>query len=209
MNLIEINKRIKKEICYETIDKLKDENLLNDYLKSKSVNNQISKLKSILNKYLEKEKCDKIINEYLINLIPPGTKGSIRGNKFNLIVKDKIENMKLDNKKFEVCFEKECKICPTQEKPDWYIMEKKSNKVLIGMNQISLFNGGQQLNRGSKYIIDNPINTNKSKLLCVICNEINLKNEKSKVYKLFEIGYKNNTLTYLNNLENIINLYFK
>ena len=49
----------------------------------------------------------KIIQEYLLQLIPAGTKGVIRGNKFNSIVKDTIENLNLDNKHFEICFEKQ------------------------------------------------------------------------------------------------------
>jgi len=76
------------------------------------------------------------------------------------------------------------------------------------MNQLDLWNGGQQLNRGFKYIENNKHNNNNSKLLCVICNEIQFKSKKNKAYKLFEIGYKNNTLCYLNNLENIIISYF-
>ncbi len=40
-----------------------------------------------LKKYIDDETKQKIIQEYLINLIPVGTKGVIRGNKFNNIVK--------------------------------------------------------------------------------------------------------------------------
>ena len=50
--------------------------------------------------------------------------------------------MHLDNKRFVICFEKQCSIINTSEKPDWYILDK--NKVLIGMNQLDLW-GGQQL----------------------------------------------------------------
>ena len=48
-------------------------------------------------------------------------------------------------------------------------------------------------------------NNENSKLLCVICNDIYFKTNKNKIYK---IGFENNTLTYLNNLGNIINSYF-
>ena len=76
------------------------------------------------------------------------------------------------------------------------------------MNQLDLWGGGQQLNRGSKYLIDNKHNTDKSKLLCIICNKITFTNNKSKAYKLFEVGYLNNTLCYLKNIEAIIKKYF-
>lgn len=95
----------------------------------------------------------------------------------------------------------------TNEIPDWYILEKNTNKILIGMNQLDLWGGGQQLNRGFNYIVDNKYNTQTSKLLCVVCNDITLKTQKNKAYKLFEIGFKNNTICYLNNLKNIIYSY--
>ena len=89
-----------------------------------------------------------------------------------------------------------------------YILEKESNKIIIGMNQLDLWNGGQQSNRGSKYLIDNKYNTKTSKLLCVVCNKIQFKSNKNKAYKLFEVGFENNTLCYLNNLQSIIYSYF-
>lgn len=76
------------------------------------------------------------------------------------------------------------------------------------MNQLDLWGGGQQINRGSKYLIDNKNNTEKSKMVCVVCNEINFISTKNKAYKLFEIGYLNNTLCYIKNLEPIIMTYF-
>ena len=77
------------------------------------------------------------------------------------------------------------------------------------MNQLDIWNGGQQLNRGFKYLYNNIHNTSTSKLLCVIANEIKFNNNKSKAYKLFDIGFSNNTLCYLNNLKNIIEDFFK
>jgi hypothetical protein len=50
-------------------------------------------------------------------------------------------------------------------------------------------------------------NDENIKLLCVVCNEIEFKT-KTKAFKLFEIGFRNNTLCYLNNLENIIKSYY-
>ena len=53
-------------------------------------------------------------------------------------------------------------------------------------------------------LINNKYNTENSKLLCVVCNYIELKNNTKKVYKIFESGFSNNTICYINNLENII-----
>ena len=75
-----------------------------------------------LEKYINNETKEKIIDEYLLNLISPGTKGVIRGNKFNDIIKKFIINLNLDKNKFDVCFEKKCQNYLTNEIPDWYIL---------------------------------------------------------------------------------------
>ena len=208
LSMEDINARIKKEICYKTLEELTDKNLMCEYKECDSVKKEIKKLGDVLEKYTDEETKQKIIQEYLLELIPAGTKGVIRGNKFNNIVKNFITNLELDTDRFEICFEKKCEGHFTTEIPDWYILEKSTNKIIIGMNQLDLWGGGQQLNRGSKYIENNKHNNENSKLLCVVCNEIQFKSKKNKAYNLFENGFDNNTLCYLNNLENIINTYF-
>lgn len=208
ISLEDINNKINTDVCYNTISKLTNDNLINEYKECNSVQNEIKKLNSILEKHkIKKSIKESIINDYLLELIPAGTKGVIRGNKFNSIVKNYITNMKLDDSRFEICFEKNCELNMTTEIPDWYILEKSSNKLIIGMNQLDLIGGGQQINRGYKYLIDNKHNTKTSKLVCVICNHTQFKTNNKKS-KLFEVGFSNNTLTYLKNLDNIINSYF-
>lgn len=203
-----INSRIHSEICYDTIDMLKDDNLLEEYKECKSVKNEIHKMSSILDKHVGESTKRQIIKEYIFDLIPAGTKGVIRGNKFNEIVRKAITDMNLDSKRFKVCFEKKFDRYFTSEIPDWFIFDKLNDKIIIGMNQLDLWKGGHQINRGSKYIFNNEHNTATSKLLCVICNEIEFKTNNSKTYKLFETGFNNNTLCYLNNLGHIIHSYF-
>ena len=208
-NIIYINNRIEEEICYDTINKLKDTYLINEYKECESVKKEIKKLELILNKYnIDSNKISLIINDYMLELIPAGTKGVIKGNKFNNIVKNIINDIKLNDEIFEICFEKNCDKCITTEIPDWYILNKITGKIIIGMNQLDLFSGGQQINRGYKYLIDNKYNTDNSKLLCVICNEIKFKSDKNKAYKLFDIGYKNDTLCYIKNIKVIIHKFF-
>jgi len=204
-----INKRIQKEVCLHTIEKLNDIQLLDKYKNSISVKKKITYLESILTKYnLENNIMQNIISDYTPALIPPGTKGVIRGHQFNLIVKNIINNMNLDNTKFQIKFEKKCNLYLTYEIPDWYILEMNTNKLIIGMNQLDIWSGGHQINRGFKYIINNKYNNEHSKFLCVICNNIILKNTNNKIYQLFKEGYANNTLCYINNLENIIKNHF-
>ena len=167
-----VNARIQNEICEETISKLSDLSMIEEYKACNSVKKAVEKLANILTKHnINNETKDAIISDYLIEIIPAGTKGIIRGNKFNKIIEECITNMKLDPDRFEVIFEKQCASCQTTERPDWYVLEKNTSKVIIGMNQLDLWGGGQQHNRGSKYLLDNKINTDKSKLLCVVCNK--------------------------------------
>jgi hypothetical protein len=187
---------------------LTDEKLMPEYEKCNSVKNEIKKLEAILSKYLNEETKQNVIKDYLLELIPAGTKGVIRGNKFNNIIKNFIINLQLDTDRFEILFERKCDRHFTTEIPDWYILEKSTNKIIIGMNQLDLWGGGQQLNRGYKYLENNKHNNEHSKLLCVVCNEIQFKSKKNKAYKLFEIGFKNNTICYINNLQNIITSFF-
>jgi hypothetical protein len=210
-NIKEINARINDEYCEETCNKLSDDNLLQEYKKQQSVKKQIDILSSLLKKHnISDEQNINILTEYTPKLIPAGTKGVIRGNKFNHIIKDEINSMNLDENLFEICFEKECNLCITSEKPDWYIIEKETKKAIVGMNQLDLWNGGAQSNRGSKYIIDSKYNTTNTKLLCVVCNKTELKsNNKNKTYILFKNGFDNDTLCYIKNLKNIINKFFK
>lgn len=209
IDLSYINQRISNEICNDTINKLKDVALISDYKDCDSVQKEEKKWKERLLSYnIDNSIIQQLLDASILDFIPPGTKGVVRGNKFNEIVKLKIKEMKLDEDRFEIYFEKQCESCITTEIPDWYILEKSTGKVIIGMNQLDLWGGGQQLNRGSKYLINCKYNTKKSKLLCVVCNKIKLKSNKNKAYKLFKTGYEKDTLCYLKNLESIIDKFF-
>ena len=201
-----INKRINEEICYNTIKKLSDSELLEEYKQTNSLKEKILQLEFILEKYVNEEIKNNIVNDYLLQLIPAGTKGVIRGNKFNKIIRNYILSLNL-NSEYEVCFEQNCSLYQTSEIPDWFIVQKRTNKIIIGMNQLDLWGGGQQLNRGSKYL--NTTITTNVKVLCVVCNKIQFKSKATKAFKLFKIGFLNNTLCYLNGLKKIIFDYFE
>ena len=204
-----INARINAEICQKTIELVSDNNLFEKYILTPSVKKNHDKLQLILQKEnISIEKQNNILKEYLMELIPPGTKGVVRGYEFNQIVRNFLLSLKLPKKRFELEFEKHHISIKTEEKPDWYIYDRQEDKIIIGMNQLDLWKGGHQLNRGSKYLIDNKNNTKKSKLLCVVCNYVIVKNQRSKLFNFFKVGFENNTLCYLKGLRTIINNYF-
>ena len=209
-NCKSINERISNEICNDTIIALSDIECLDRYKECESLKKNVISLTTVLKKNeISEEQQKKITDDYLLSLIPPGLKGVIRGNKFNQIVKDYISSLNLDKEKYRVEFEQTCLEYVTSEIPDWYILEKETKKVMIGMNQLDLWGGGQQINRGSKYIVSFPDNSEKIKLVCVVANPITLSSEKNKAFKLFQKGFEENTLCYLKNLKNIIDLFFK
>ena len=95
MNIDEINRIIKESVCYETIRELSDAKLLPYYKECLSVKKEIIKLEDVLKKYIDDATKQKIIDEYLLELIPAGTKGVIRGNRFNNIVKGTYYDVKI------------------------------------------------------------------------------------------------------------------
>jgi len=214
-----INSIIKKTYCKQTDEQLSDTNLMNDFLLSKSSQRKIDTLKTRLESLnLSKSHINSIINDNLILnefCIAPGTKGVIRGNTFNKIVQDKIieigkkiNNGTLTTPDFEIEFEKKIGNY-THEIPDWYIREKSSGKVIIGMNQIDLWSGGQQTNRGSKYILNDDFHKNETvKIISVISKFVELDSYNNKVFKIFEKGLKLDRLCYVYKLGNIIYIFF-
>ncbi len=65
--LSNINKRIKSEICFDTIKLLSDENLLEEYKLCKSTINEIEKLKKVLIKRkIPEDKINEILNDYIL-----------------------------------------------------------------------------------------------------------------------------------------------
>jgi hypothetical protein len=74
LSMEDINARIKQEVCYETLEELTDAKLMCKYKDCNSVKNEIKKLSDVLGKYIDEETKQKIIQEYLLQLIPAGTK---------------------------------------------------------------------------------------------------------------------------------------
>jgi hypothetical protein len=201
-NLEYINKRINDEYCHSTFLQVND--LMDEYKKCPSVKSNISLFEQLLDKHhVSPDTKSAMVLEWFPNLIPAGTKGVKRGNKFNEIVKKEILSFGLDSNQFEIQFEKKNDLYPTNEKPDWYIFNKQTKKAVIGMNQLDLWSGGAQSNRGAKYVMESK-SSDSYRLLSVVCNKIQFEKETKKEFQLFKKGFENNTLCYLKNLKSIV-----
>jgi len=213
-----LNMIINNQYSEEIYDQLTDVSLHELYMNS---NSTIEKQKKVT-LYIEELFNSKILSneEFELNkiktikkitnmMIEPGTKGAIRGNKFNKIVKDKILSLKDKYSKIiDVTFETLIKNEDSKERPDFVIFNKINNKFIIGMNQVDLWNGGQQINRASNYL-DNSKNNENKKFLCVIANKYECKNIKSKSFKLMKFGFENDRICYVNNIEKIMLKFFQ
>lgn len=207
LSLDYINERIENEYDNEIYDQLEYRNMSVSYINSKSVKKRMEIVSKILDDNIIDGNKEKIMDQMLEKIIiSPGTKGVCRGNKFNKIVEDYIKNIELvNNEKFIIKFEEKHSLFTMDEIPDWYIFEIKTKKIMIGMNQIDLWSGGAQINRGYKYL---NINKKNCKIMCVICKKCKILNKSNKTYKLFNKGFMDDKLCYLNNLDNIIKNYF-
>jgi hypothetical protein len=213
----EINEKIRGQYCKETEDAISDEKLLSVYKETDSVKRQSKLLKEILKEEnIESEKIGVILSKYILSLIPPGTKGVVRGNKFNKLVEKKIKSFGLtddfsDDFKddFVIKCEKKHPDFETSEIPDWYIYQKSTKKIMIGMNQLDLWSGGAQSNRGAKYVLDETKHTDSNvKNVSVICKDKVIASSQNKMFKIFQIGFKEHRLCYINGIYDIVKIFF-
>ncbi|ADO67106.1 hypothetical protein crov073 [Cafeteria roenbergensis virus] len=199
-------KKVNSYYCKNTEHKLSDLSLLEQFKEQPSTIKKLSLFKDLLKKNkVNNSTINNILDDILPIIISAGTKGIIRGLEFNKIVKETILNLNLPNN-LKINFEKKCDNYITDEIPDWYILDINTNKILVGMNQIDLWSGGAQLNRGYKYILQNT-NTENKKIICVICKKPKITIE-NKCFILFNEGFKNNTLCYISNLKDTIYNFF-
>lgn len=202
-----INNHINATYDEDSASRISDEALLPVYMESPSVRKNITCLEEVLRKNaVGEEVIQSVMRDYVARLIPPGTKGVIRGNKFNQIVRERIQSLPfLQSPLFTVKFEANHERYPMEEIPDWYIYHHPTDTIIIGMNQLDLWSGGQQINRGSKYVLDETKHSNpKCKLLSVICSKTQITSSKNKSYRLFWEGFSKRRLCYLRELPGII-----
>ena len=96
-----INNRIDKDICENTINKLKETYLLNEY---KECKNEINKTSVKINENIDKLKSLKINFNNTVG--PKSISKPELIDEFDSIYRETIDIIKLNNKRFEICFAK-------------------------------------------------------------------------------------------------------
>lgn len=194
-----------KKKQHRELHELDDDVLFSRYCDAPSVKNRVKEIKTLLREYgLTHTQCAALAKKLLV--IPPGTKSHIRGCMFNDIVKREIRkvlgtasDVTADFEKQHGCF---------SEIPDWILC--KGNKILVGFNQISLFGGGHQLNRASKYIMDEAIHRKLSKrrikMVCVV-KDLPI-NAKGKSRDILLKGIEKKRIYCVGGLKKLIREYF-
>lgn len=209
MEHTKINQIIQNQYC--EFNELTDDFIFKKCIKTDKFKEHLEMFREIFSNYIDDKKINLILNDtdFCKKIIQPGLKGVVKGLEFNNIVKEHINNLNLSNN-YEIEFEKEhCKY-KVGEIPDFYIYNKNTDKIIIGMNQLDLWEGGQQSNRGDKYIINCKYNSDNIKFLGVVYNNCKLsKNKNTKKYKLFNKGFTDKTLCYVNGLNEIILNFFQ
>lgn len=192
---------------YREIPELDDDMLISYYNKAPSV----IKRMEIVNKVLadaglnKTERCN--ASKSLMSLIiPSGTKSTIRGRLFNDIISKEIKKHIRNKRGFG--FKMESRHTMFHEIPDWII--QRNGKTLVGFNQISLFGGGHQLNRASKYILDTNFHKRLTKMnIKMVCVVKDLPIETNgKAMTILKEGIRKKTIYCVGGIKQMIKDYF-
>lgn len=148
---------------------------------------RISSIRGVFTKYgLCDQTCECILDELMPMIIPAGVKAKRRGDAFNECVKG-ILLKKYGNS--QIKFEKPHK--DFQEIPDWIC--GVDNVTIVGYNQLDVWSGGHQVNRGGKYIMDDHLHRRLLRknihVVCVVDRSWPLcKNKTTKVSRIIDKG---------------------
>lgn len=185
--------------------KISGSHLHSSYIKSPSVIRRVQKLKNILKQHnISNMKSQKIVEEMVYDIIPAGVKASVRGSALNAIVNNKLK--RLPKKRYSVTTEHTpAHLKPLlHERPDWVVKDLKTQHTIIGYTQVSLFGGGQQINRASKYILNEDIHMklrkNNASMVCLVAEKPTILKKGTKCYNILTTGIKKKRLLLLRGL---------
>lgn len=195
---------------WKDLPELNDEFLIASYLKSRSVQSRLKTVKTALVEAgLTHTQSHKLATKILVPfLIPAGTKSTIRGCRFNEIISAEIKTCLSKLKMRGVKYDREKKHDMFHEIPDWIIV--RNGKTLVGYNQISLFGGGHQINRGSKYVLDDALHRKlarmRIKMVCIV-KDLPV-TQRGKATEILQKGIKAKRIYCIRGIKKLIHEYF-
>lgn len=169
------------------------------YDKSPAVQAKSKRVEAILKKNgLSMVKTNTILKELMPDLIPPGATASIKGSILNKFINARLR--RLPKRRYEVKTEHNPAFLKgiIHERPDWVVKDNMTQQTIVGFTQTSILGGGQQLNRASKYILDESLHTRLKKknamLVCVIVDKPIIAKKGTKSYEIVHRGITKNRL---------------
>lgn len=137
-----------------------------------------------------------LVERLMSHFVHHGIKSSLRGIQFNKEVARKIEP--LTRRRPNIIFSLEPSHKLLFEKPDWMLYNTNTRSTLVGYNQIDLWSGGHQINRGAKYILDKALHAklsrHKIKLIAVVARGPTTLKEGTKKYDIINTGIEKRRL---------------
>lgn len=191
-----------------TEDKFTDLQLMSSYMTSPSMKNGALKKLEEVKEELELDDRQKrmFMKKMLPIVIPPGVKANIRGQVFNKYIKNILCSFARGKRSVKVEFEK--KVAEMSEIADWVMTIEGSGTRIIGYNQLDIWNGGAQINRGAKYILDEGLHRRLQKknvyIVCIVARKLVLKGGDSKLAHIIDVGIRRNILMWPRGLKKYV-----
>ena len=208
LSITKINQLIKSQVNKKYF--IDDEKLGEAFEKSPAVIKNLLKIRRILqSEKMPKYKINRIVQKMSCFHVSPGTKASIRGLAFNQMVATVLKATLSKMKCKDLVLQVEKKSANMSEIPDWILTNTKKKKSIIGYNQLDFWHGGAQMNRASKYILDDRYHNKKRvKIVSIIARKPpNILNDRNKLYSIFDVGFRKKRLFYLQSLIQYIRLW--
>jgi len=202
-----LNERINDEYNDYLYQSLINESFIEECINTSLMKSCYNKLIEVLNNYkIDSSIITDISNDIIMIFISPNVKASIRGARLNNIIDELISKIpEINNERFNITFEAQPINVKCPERPDFVILDRTTNKEIVGYTQVDLWNAKY---RADKYVRYNP-NENVY-ILCVVARKAVIEykypteNMRNIKYEVFKYGYEHNKVCYVNNLQNII-----
>lgn len=202
-----LNDRINNEYNDYLYQSLINKDFIEECINTSAMKSYYNKLIEILRNYkIDNTIINNLSNDIIMIFISPNVKVSIRGNKLNNIIDEVISNItEIKNNRFKITFETQPINVKCPERPDFVILDKNTNKEIVGYTQVDLWNVKY---RADKYVRYNP--HDNVFILCVIARKAVIEYKyptehiRNIKYEIFKYGYEHNKVCYVNNLQNII-----